>query len=151
MEVEATDKTQTEHKGTLNLIPWKAGVSGNPAGRPKGSRSKLSEDFLADLYEDYQAHGKGVIAEVRRDHVETYFTHIMKLLPRDFKLEVSGTLTRITHSIISANSNKALPDTSQEDHPILPGGDAMQAIETTVVNAIEDEETDPPPTVKSDL
>ncbi|WP_458193262.1 DUF5681 domain-containing protein [Bradyrhizobium sp. UFLA05-153] len=30
--------------------PWPPGQSGNPAGRPRGSRSKLSESFLSDFH-----------------------------------------------------------------------------------------------------
>ena len=30
-----TDKQKKEHKGTLNLKPFKKGKSGNPKGRPK--------------------------------------------------------------------------------------------------------------------
>ena len=34
--------------------PFKPGQSGNPRGRPKGSRHKLSERFFAELCEDWE-------------------------------------------------------------------------------------------------
>jgi Family of unknown function (DUF5681) len=36
---------------------FKPGQSGNPAGRPLGSRNKLSEAFLADFYQVWQERG----------------------------------------------------------------------------------------------
>jgi len=39
---------------------FKAGQSGGP-GRPKGSKNKLAESYLHDLYEHYLEHGKEAI------------------------------------------------------------------------------------------
>ena len=39
---DSGEPTRQKHR------PWKPGESGNPAGRPKGSRNKLSEEFIAD-------------------------------------------------------------------------------------------------------
>jgi Family of unknown function (DUF5681) len=44
---------------------WKPGQSGNPAGRPKGARNKLSEDFLNAFAQDFEQHGAAVIEKVR--------------------------------------------------------------------------------------
>ena len=44
---------------------WRPGESGNPAGRPRGSRNKLAEDFVAALYDDFRDHGAAAIAVCR--------------------------------------------------------------------------------------
>ena len=66
---------------------WKPGQSGNPAGRPKGSRNKLCQDFCSDLYEDWLAHGKQVFADVRAKSPEVYLKVVASLVPRHFTLE----------------------------------------------------------------
>jgi hypothetical protein len=52
--------------------PFEAGQSGNPAGRPKGSRNKLTEDFLQALAADFEANGKEVIERVRNERPHDY-------------------------------------------------------------------------------
>ena len=60
-----SDNTQEKQSG---LIPWKKGESGNPAGRPKGSRSRINEKFLVKLEDIWDRRGdemleKAVTAE----------------------------------------------------------------------------------------
>jgi hypothetical protein len=50
------DRPQNNYLKTV-----KPGEIRNPAGRPKGSRNKLGEDFVADLYADWQLHGRKVM------------------------------------------------------------------------------------------
>lgn len=69
--------------------PWKPGQSGNPNGRPKGSRNKLSEDFVAKLYDDFTAHGQAAIEECRAKSPETYVKVIAGLLPKEMHISAS--------------------------------------------------------------
>lgn len=67
---------------------FKPGQSGNPAGRPKGSRNKLSEAFLRVLADDFAEYGEEVIDQLRREHPAQYANVIAKLMPK--LMELSG-------------------------------------------------------------
>jgi hypothetical protein len=62
---------------------WISGQSGNPAGRPLGSRSKLSERFILALHDDFVQHGQAVIQRVRNDFPQIYLQVIGRLVPRE--------------------------------------------------------------------
>jgi hypothetical protein len=54
------------------------GIPGGP-GRPLGSRNKLSEDFLCDLQEDWEQHGREILQIMREKFPEIYFQSMVKL------------------------------------------------------------------------
>lgn len=66
---------------------FKPGNPGGP-GRPKGSRSKLSEAFLRALADDFDEHGLETVAKVRDDKPDAYLNVIGKLMPK--LMELSG-------------------------------------------------------------
>src|SRR5262249_41669417 len=66
---------------------WKPGQSGNPAGRPKGARSKLSETFLKALSEDFATNGIEVVEKVRNDRPHEYLKIVAAVLPKQMQLE----------------------------------------------------------------
>lgn len=74
---------------TQGLKPFKPGQSGNPAGRPKGSRNKLGEQFIEALQADFEEHGKSTIEVVRLEKPDQYLKVIASLLPRDVNLTVN--------------------------------------------------------------
>ena len=67
---------------------FKPGQSGNPDGRPKGTRSKLSEAFLKALSDDFDEHGLDAVQKVRDEKPDAYLNVIGKLMPK--LMELSG-------------------------------------------------------------
>ena len=63
--------------------------SGNPRGRPLGSKNKLSEDFVADLHESWKTLGKAAIVTVAWTDPSTYLRVVAGLVPKDIEVTVS--------------------------------------------------------------
>jgi Family of unknown function (DUF5681) len=76
---ETTDKKQDTR--------FQPGQSGNPAGRPKGSRNKISEKLLEALATDFEAHGKKVIEKVRADRPADYLKIVASLVPKQMEID----------------------------------------------------------------
>ena len=65
------------------MPPWQPGQTGNPNGRPKGSRHKLGEAFVAALHDDFQANGIEAIEKVRTDKPADYLRVIAQVVPKE--------------------------------------------------------------------
>jgi hypothetical protein len=70
--------------------PFEKGVSGNPAGRPKGSRNKLSEEFLSVLCADFEEHGAAAIVTMRKNDPGNYVKVVAGLVPKDMNVNMTG-------------------------------------------------------------
>lgn len=65
---------------------WKPGQSGNPGGRPVGTRLKLQGKFLTALTEDFEAHGVDAIRACRLEDVSTYLKIVASLMPKELEV-----------------------------------------------------------------
>lgn len=71
-------------------IPFQPGNNANPAGRPKGSRNKLGEAFIAALHDDFKINGIAVIAKVRDERPHEYLKVVASLLPKQVEIKESA-------------------------------------------------------------
>lgn len=91
---------QPEQTGRNQDGTFAPGVSGNPNGRPKGARAKLSESFLDTLLADFekaasedQTLGAAAIAAMRLSNPNEYARMIASLLAKEIDANVSGDLS----------------------------------------------------------
>ena len=66
------------------------GVSGNPAGKPKGARHELAQRFVTDLHNDWVLHGPDAIKAMRAEKPAEYVKVVAGLLPKEVKLETNA-------------------------------------------------------------
>jgi uncharacterized protein DUF5681 len=81
---------------------WQPGQSGNPVGRVRGSRNKLSEEVICALLRDFREHGQKAIAKVRRTQPAAYLKVLALLVPREHKVEYSNSLKNWTDEELEA-------------------------------------------------
>jgi hypothetical protein len=63
------------------------GKKGGP-GRPKGSRNRLGEAFLADIADDWEQNGVAAIQSMRIDRPHEYVRVVASILPKEINLTI---------------------------------------------------------------
>src|SRR6516164_9580417 len=76
----------------VNGRMWQPGQSGNPNGRPVGSRTAFSAGFLKDLAEVWSVEGREAMVKTAKTNPTVFFATCARLIPQDVKLTVEQQL-----------------------------------------------------------
>jgi hypothetical protein len=78
-------------------------IGGKPGpGRPKGARSRFSENFLEAFASDFEQHGASVIEKVRVTRPGLYLRIAADLLPKEAQLDLNVDVLHGARSTIEA-------------------------------------------------
>src|ERR1700761_860645 len=100
---------------------WKAGVSGNPNGRPVGIRQAFSAAFYRDLADVWAAHGKDAMLNTAKTQPATFLGIASRLIPQQVAVDLQATLPgnlsmedwMIMREVVEA-TRVAIPDASSK-------------------------------------
>jgi hypothetical protein len=131
-EAEFKIPEKVRNPGWSNLRPAPKGVALNPAGRPKGSRNKLAESFIRDVYEKWEDQGSEVLAETIKRKPWEFVKIVAGLMPQ--KLEITNKFTSLPDAELRDSLARALTELgAREDVRTPPGriGNQRGLIEAT--------------------
>lgn len=71
---------------------FKPGQSGNPKGRPKGSKSKLAEAFLKDALDAWDKNGKEALKVMAKERPGDFAKMVAQMVPKEMEVDLSATI-----------------------------------------------------------
>jgi Family of unknown function (DUF5681) len=119
---------------------WQRGVSGNPAGRPRGSRNALSEEVICALLRDFRQHGQKAVARVRQTQPAAYLKILALLCPREHKVEHSNPIKNLTDEELEGMIEyiqTSLAAQAGRSVKLIEGTIEPMAVEVTAAPALE--------------
>lgn len=117
----------TASKQRVVGIPFKPGQSGNPAGRPRGSRNRLADAFIIDVRDVWEVHGRDALERVARDEPATLVKVVASLMPRDVDINLTATPDAVSFAqnfrhALSLLGNEPKPKMKTIEHKATTSG-----------------------------
>jgi hypothetical protein len=116
MIVETVEAENGKDKKTGRFVTGNSG-----GGRPKGSRNKLGEAFLDDLYADWKKNGAQALKDCRTDNPAAYVKVVASILPKQVEVKTDGIsemsddeLERLINIVRTADSAAVAPGKREE-------------------------------------
>jgi len=95
------------------------GNSGN-GGRPKGSRNKLGEAFIADVFEEWQKSGADALKRMAQDDPTSFVRVVAGVLPKEIDASVTVTVEQFQRAETYLQAFRLARDfIGAEDKPLL--------------------------------
>ena len=119
---------------------WQPGQSGNPAGRVRGSRNKLTEEVICALLRDFRQHGQKAVARVRQTQPAAYLKVLALLVPREHKVEHSNVIKSLSDEELEAMIEyieTSLAAQAGRSVKLIEGTIEPTAVEATATPALE--------------
>jgi hypothetical protein len=75
-------------------MAFKPGQSGNPKGRPRGSKNKLTEAFWKDFADAWEIGGPTSIQKVMTDDPATFLRVAASLMPKESEVTLRNVIAK---------------------------------------------------------
>jgi hypothetical protein len=85
--MSTTPATTGEQQAARDHGRFVPGRSGNPAGRPPGSKNRINGDFLRELSDHFAKEGRGAIERMCEEDPTAYVKVVASLLPKDVTID----------------------------------------------------------------